>query len=137
MKSSNQSSTLLVGKMVNLTKEEMWTYGTSGTLVNLRPHEVVVERGKRVPAPEDKTSYIMEMEDALQMVECNPEYARRIIIPIYHGRGHEGQKIYNFSTPSGMNVRLITDEMGYHGSIIRDRSSSFYARAASLRVANA
>ncbi len=119
MKTSNR--TLLVSEIVNLTEREMWTYGTSGELVRLRP---TLKKGERLSSPREGTYYIVDANCASNMIAQYPCYAGKVIIPIFRGNGKFRQKIYYFVMPSGMNVRLITDDMGYPGSIIQERDIS-------------
>ncbi|MBR3168923.1 hypothetical protein IKF23_00580 [Candidatus Saccharibacteria bacterium] len=120
MKTSNR--TLLVSEIVNLTEREMWTYGTSGELVRLRP--TLIKKGERLSSPREGAYYIADANYASNMIAQYPCYAGKIIVPMFIGSGKFRQKIYRFLMPSGMNVRLITDDMGHPGSIIQERDIS-------------
>ena len=107
----------MVGGIVNLTKREMWVYGTSGELIKLEP--VKLRKDGRLPFPEDERYYAIDVRDnASRILEENPEYCGRIVIPKYLGVGIHKEKIYSFTTPSGMNVLPITDGTGRNGTVV-------------------
>lgn len=138
MKKNNQKCTLLAGKIINLTEKKMWTYGTSGELTELKPVGVKYTKGQKLPTPADSTFYAVELNSFQKILGYNPDYNGKLIIPKFRGKGPMDEDIYYFNMPNGdMNVRLITDGMGYHGSIIVEKDRLSNRLPYTLRMAHA
>ena len=120
--------TLIVEGIVNLTDREMWVYGTSGELLRLRPMAPVILRSGKLPAhPEEGIYYAVDLDSrTYRVLESNPEYVGRIAIPTYFGSGHGTERIYKFSTPSGLEIRPITNGMGESGQILIEKNGNRY-----------
>lgn len=116
------SRTLLVSEIVNFTNREMYTYGTSGELVKLRPSGLI-KAGRPMVSPEEGAYYALDIDRATEFIASFPCYAGKIIIPIYYGKGKLARKLYNFVMPCGTKVKLVTDGVGYPGSIITENNS--------------
>lgn len=95
----------------------MWAYGTSGTLIKIG--DAPTKKEGRLPLPEEGYYYAIDLrENANELLEANPEYYGRIVVAVYRGIGKNGRKIYYFSTPAGIDVIPITDDMGREGTVI-------------------
>jgi len=94
--------TLLASEIKNLTKEEMWVYGTSGELIELKPtmSDVLHER---------KNTYYVLNSPMRKYMESDKRVRKHLAVPVYIGEGPSGEPIYKFKNVDDLYIVPITD----------------------------
>ena len=109
----SKRSTLIVEGIVNLTKKEMWMYGTSGSLIKLNPIDPDEIFGESHQF-KDKTYYIAEGEVEQRLLE-DPRFKGMLAKGSFTGLGKNGAELYHFYNADGVEVIPITDRTGESG----------------------
>lgn len=110
------NSTLIVDKIINLTNEQMWTYGTSGKLFELSRMNI-----EQVLDPNYKSGigvyYVVNPDDEPRLLN-DTRYADKIAKPRPIGKARDGERLYRFIDMRGTLIAPITDSTGLRGGRI-------------------
>ena len=107
--------TLMVEAIKNLTKDEMYMYGTSGRLIKLEhvDTETILHEDYLV----GKNVYYVASPKQTQRLRKDRRYVDKIATPRYCGTTRNHGAIYQFINDSGLNIVPVTDKTGESGAI--------------------
>lgn len=101
----------------NLTNKAMWTYGTSGEIIELPPAGIDV-KAMDLSDLKYNTYYIADKKIKDILLGIDPQFGDHIIKPVFTGKGREGERLYRFTRPDGKAVALITEDNGKPGETL-------------------
>ncbi len=103
-----------VDKIVNCTDKVMFTYGTSGTMLRLAPHELDMTK---VRLFDKSVLYVVDEETEDKLLQVDAKFKSKIATARFFGNGRNNEDIYKFAV--GQNAVVpITDQCCKFGDAI-------------------